>query len=253
LKITILGTGTSQGIPVIGSDHPVCLSTDPKDKRQRVSALIEINDKTLVIDCGPDFRNQMLSNNVKRLDALLFTHEHADHTAGLDDLRPFYFRQGYLYCFMTARVLDSLKERFGYIFATENRYPGVPDLNITLFDTDSFLIDDIKVTPILADHGFLPVHGFRIENFAYMTDVKTIAPEELKKLRGLDVLIINMLRDEPHKTHLNKVEALELVALLKPKKTYFTHISHHLGFHATVEKALPKNVHLAYDNLVINL
>lgn len=253
MKITILGTGTSQGIPVIGSDHPVCLSTDPKDKRQRVSALIEINDKTLVIDCGPDFRNQMLSNNVKRLDALLFTHEHADHTAGLDDLRPFYFRQGYLYCFMTARVLDSLKERFGYIFATENRYPGVPDLNITLFDTDSFLIDDIKVTPILADHGFLPVHGFRIENFAYMTDVKTIAPEELKKLRGLDVLIINMLRDEPHKTHLNKVEALELVALLKPKKTYFTHISHHLGFHATVEKALPKNVHLAYDNLVINL
>jgi len=133
LKITILGTGTSQGIPVIGSDHPVCLSTDPKDKRQRVSALIEINDKTLVIDCGPDFRNQMLSNNVKRLDALLFTHEHADHTAGLDDLRPFYFRQGYLYCFMTARVLDSLKERFGYIFATENRYPGVPDLKPILF------------------------------------------------------------------------------------------------------------------------
>jgi phosphoribosyl 1,2-cyclic phosphate phosphodiesterase len=154
---------------------------------------------------------------------------------------------------MTARVLNSLKERFGYIFATENRYPGVPDLDITLFDTDSFLIDDIKVTPILADHGFLPVHGFRIENFAYMTDVKTITTTELEKLSGLDVLIINVLRDEPHKTHLNKKEALELIEVLKPKKTYFTHISHHLGFHAAVEKTLPENVHLAYDNLVINI
>lgn len=253
MKITILGTGTSQGIPVIGSDHPVCMSSDPKDKRQRVSALIEIAGKTLVIDCGPDFRNQMLSNNVKKLDALLFTHEHADHTAGLDDLRPFYFRQGYLHCFMTERVLASLKERFGYIFATENRYPGVPDLDITLFEEQSFFIDDIEVIPVLADHGFLPVHGFRIENFAYMTDVKTIAPAELDKLRGLDVLIINMLRDEPHKTHLNREEALEIVDLLKPKKTYFTHISHHLGFHAAVEETLPENVHLAYDNLVINL
>lgn len=253
MKITILGTGTSQGIPVIGSDHPVCMSSDPKDKRQRVSALIEIAGKTLVIDCGPDFRNQMLSNNVKKLDALLFTHEHADHTAGLDDLRPFYFRQGYLHCFMTERVLASLKERFGYIFATENRYPGVPDLDITLFEEQSFFIDDIEVIPVLADHGFLPVHGFRIENFAYMTDVKTIAPAELNKLRGLDVLIINMLRDEPHKTHLNREEALEIADLLKPKKTYFTHISHHLGFHAAVEQTLPANVHLAYDNLVINL
>lgn len=253
MKITILGTGTSQGIPVIGSDHPVCMSSDPKDKRQRVSALVEIAGKTLVIDCGPDFRNQMLSNNVKKLDALLFTHEHADHTAGLDDLRPFYFRQGYLHCFMTERVLASLKERFGYIFATENRYPGVPDLDITLFEEQSFFIDDIEVIPVLADHGFLPVHGFRIENFAYMTDVKTIAPAELDKLRGLDVLIINMLRDEPHKTHLNREEALEIVDLLKPKKTYFTHISHHLGFHAAVEQTLPANVHLAYDNLVINL
>ncbi|MDP5100077.1 MAG: MBL fold metallo-hydrolase [Nonlabens sp.] len=253
MKITILGTGTSQGIPVIGSDHPVCMSSDPKDKRQRVSALIEIAGKTLVIDCGPDFRNQMLSNNVKKLDALLFTHEHADHTAGLDDLRPFYFRQGYLHCFMTERVLASLKERFGYIFATENRYPGVPDLDITLFEEQSFFIDDIEVIPVLADHGFLPVHGFRIENFAYMTDVKTIALAELDKLRGLDVLIINMLRDEPHKTHLNREEALEIVDVLRPKKTYFTHISHHLGFHAAVEETLPANVHLAYDNLVINL
>lgn len=253
MKITILGTGTSQGIPVIGSDHPVCLSNDPKDKRLRVSALIEVQGKTIVIDCGPDFRNQMLTNGVKRLDALLFTHEHADHTAGLDDLRPFYFRQGFLHCFMTQRVLSSLKERFGYIFATENRYPGVPDLSVNLFEHDPFFIEDIQVIPVLADHGFLPVHGFRIADFAYMTDVKTIAPAELEKLVGLDVLIINMLRDEPHKTHLNKEEALELVALLKPKKTYFTHISHHLGFHAAVEKTLPENVHLAYDNLIINL
>ncbi len=253
MKITILGTGTSQGIPVIGSDHPVCLSTNPRDKRQRVSALIEINDKVLVIDCGPDFRNQMLTNNVKRLDALLFTHEHADHTAGLDDLRPFYFMQGFLKCFMTSRVLEALKQRFGYIFETKNKYPGVPDLDITLFSDDPFKIDDVEVIPVLADHGFLPVHGFRIHNFAYMTDVKTMEPKELEKLKGLDVLIINMLRDAPHSTHLNRDEALEIVNILKPKKTYFTHISHHLGFHEEVEATLPENVHLAYDNLVINL
>lgn len=253
MKITVLGTGTSQGIPIIGSDHPVCLSNNPKDKRLRTSILIEKGDTTLVVDCGPDFRQQMLTANVRTIDALLFTHEHADHTAGLDDLRPFYFRQGYLHCYMTGRVLASLQERFGYIFATKDRYPGVPDLSIHLFENDAFTIKEITVTPILADHGFLPVHGFRIDNFAYMTDVKTLAPAQRDQLRNLDVLILNMLRDEPHASHLNREEALALVADLKPKQTYFTHISHHLGFHNDVNAQLPENTQLAYDNQIIEL
>lgn len=251
VKITILGTGTSQGIPVIGSDHPVCLSSDPRDKRLRVSSAIEVDGKRFIVDCGPDFRQQMLANDIKSLDALLFTHEHADHTAGLDDLRPFFFRQGAIQCYMSDRVHNSLQERFQYMMAKENRYPGVADLDVHLFDADDFFIEGIKVTPIKADHGFLPVHGFRIGKLAYMTDVKTIEQEEKDKLKNLDVLIINALRFETHRTHLNVKEALELVSELQPKRTYFTHISHHLGFHAQVEKTLPESVFLAYDTLQI--
>ncbi|PPK95688.1 phosphoribosyl 1,2-cyclic phosphate phosphodiesterase [Nonlabens xylanidelens] len=251
VKITVLGTGTSQGIPVIGSSHPVCLSKDSKDKRLRVSAMVEVNDKRFIIDCGPDFRQQMLTQGISSIDALLFTHEHADHTAGLDDLRPFYFRQGNLQCHMTARVHKALQERFSYIFTTVNKYPGVATLDVHEFENEPFLIDGIQVTPVLADHGYIPVHGFRIGNFAYMTDVKTIAQGEKEKLKNLDVLILNMLREEEHATHLNLEEALELVRELQPKRTYFTHISHHLGFHEEVEKTLPENVFLAYDNLQI--
>ncbi|AGC78168.1 phosphoribosyl 1,2-cyclic phosphate phosphodiesterase [Nonlabens dokdonensis] len=251
VTITILGTGTSQGIPVIGSSHPVCLSDDPKDKRLRVSAMVEVMDKRFIIDCGPDFRQQMLSNKVSSIDAVLFTHEHADHTAGLDDLRPFYFRQGDLQCYMTSRVHRALQERFNYIFTTKDKYPGVATLEVHEFQNDSFQVDGINVTPVLADHGYIPVHGFRIENVAYMTDVKTIAQGEKKKLKNLDVLILNMLREEPHPTHLNLEEALELVRELQPKRTYFTHISHYLGFHEEVQQQLPENVFLAYDNLKI--
>lgn len=253
MKITILGTGTSQGIPVIGSEHPVCKSTDSRDKRLRVSAMIEFHGKRLVIDCGPDFRQQMLRHDVKQLDAVLFTHEHADHTAGLDDLRPFFFRQGEINCHMTTRVHCALQDRFSYMFATENKYPGVADLTVHEFENESFTAAGIKVIPVLADHGFIPVHGFRIENFAYMTDVKTITTAEKEKLKNLDVLILNTLREKEHKTHLNLDEALELVRELKPQRTYFTHISHLLGFHEEVEKNLPDNVFLAYDNLEINL
>ncbi|WP_194850365.1 MBL fold metallo-hydrolase [Nonlabens antarcticus] len=253
VQITILGTGTSQGIPVIGSTHPVCLSDDPRDKRLRVSSVIEIEGQRFIIDCGPDFRQQMLTNNIDRFDALLFTHEHADHTAGLDDLRPFFFRQGAIQCYMSQRVEDSLNERFRYMMTRTDKYPGVADLDIHLFDTDDFIINGVKVTPIRADHGFLPVHGFRFGNLAYMTDVKTIEPAEKEKLKGLDVLIINALREEEHLSHLNVKEALELVREIEPKRTYFTHISHHLGFHAAVEKSLPENVFLAYDNLKITI
>ncbi|MEO9501659.1 MULTISPECIES: MBL fold metallo-hydrolase [Nonlabens] len=253
MKITILGTGTSQGIPVIGSDHPVCKSTDSKDKRLRVSAMIEYKDKRLVIDCGPDFRQQMLRHDVSHLDGVLFTHEHADHTAGLDDLRPFFFRQGEINCHMTSRVHKALQERFSYMFATVNKYPGVADLTVHEFENDSFMASGIKIIPVLADHGFIPVHGFRIEDFAYMTDVKTISTSEKQKLKNLDVLVLNMLREQEHHTHLNLEEALELVRELQPQRTYFTHISHHLGFHEEVEKNLPEGVYLAYDNLEINL
>ncbi len=253
MKITILGTGTSQGIPVIGSDHPVCKSADSRDKRLRVSAMIELNGKRIVIDCGPDFRQQMLKHNVDQLHAVLFTHEHADHTAGLDDLRPFFFRQGEINCHMTSRVHLALQERFSYMFATVNKYPGVADLTVQEFENESFKVAGIEITPVLADHGFIPVHGFRAGNFAYMTDVKTIEDKEKQKLKNLDVLVLNMLRVKEHKTHLNLEEALELVRELKPKRTYFTHISHHLGFHEEVEKNLPDGVFLAYDNLEINL
>ncbi|GAK95198.1 metal-dependent hydrolases of the beta-lactamase superfamily I [Nonlabens ulvanivorans] len=253
MKITILGTGTSQGIPVIGSDHPVCKSTDSRDKRLRVSAMIEYQGKRLVIDCGPDFRQQMLRHDVSHLDGVLFTHEHADHTAGLDDLRPFFFRQGEINCHMTSRVHQALQDRFSYMFATVNKYPGVADLTVHEFENSSFKASGIEIIPVLADHGFIPVHGFRINNFAYMTDVKTINDTEKLKLKDLDVLVLNMLREQEHHTHLNLEEALELVRELQPQRTYFTHISHHLGFHKEVQKNLPDGVFLAYDNLEINL
>ncbi|MEE2801420.1 MAG: MBL fold metallo-hydrolase, partial [Bacteroidota bacterium] len=186
-KITILGSGTSQGIPVIGSTHPVCLSDDPRDKRLRVSAMIETEGKRFIIDVGPDFRQQMLTNKVTEIDAVLFTHEHADHTAGLDDLRPFYFRQGDLDCYMTHRVHLALQQRFSYMFETVNKYPGVATLDVHEFDKDEFEVKGIRVIPVLADHGYIPVHGFRINDVAYMTDVKTITDKELKKLENLDI------------------------------------------------------------------
>ncbi|MEW5675928.1 MBL fold metallo-hydrolase [Flavobacterium enshiense] len=254
MKVYFLGTGTSQGIPVIGSTHPVCLSQDSKDKRLRVSALIRWEDYCYVIDCGPDFRQQMISSNCHKLDGILFTHEHADHTAGLDDIRPFNYRQGDLPIFAQDRVIQSLKDRFGYIFETENRYPGAPSVVVTEIENDKpFSIGDKMAIPIRVWHGNLEVFGFRIDDFAYLTDVKTIDKEEVEKLKGLKVLVVNALREEPHPTHFNLQEALDFVQLIKPEKTYFTHISHNLGFHADVESKLPENVFLAYDNLEITI
>ena len=252
LKITFLGTGTSQGIPIIGSKHPVCHSKDSKDKRLRVSVAIQWDDFFYVIDCGPDFRQQMLSCGARRLDGILFTHEHADHTAGLDDIRPFFFRQGKIPMYMTTVVYKALKNRFGYIFNDANKYPGAPSVDIEVFDNSSEIqLQNKTVIPVEAMHYNSPVNGFRIDNFAYMTDVKTISEEEKAKLNQLDVLVLNALRIEPHPSHLNLAEALELVDELKPKRTYFTHISHLLGFHEEVEKTLPPNVFLAYDSLQI--
>lgn len=254
LKVVFLGTGTSQGIPVIGSDHPVCLSTDPKDKRLRVSAMLCWEGHTYVIDCGPDFRQQMLTNQVTHLDGILFTHEHADHTAGLDDIRPFFFRQGDIPVYAHPRVAESLKIRFDYIFANENRYPGAPAVQVhTIASGQPFTIGGKTVVPIDAKHNRLQVFGFRIENFAYLTDVKSIDPEELEKLKNVEVLVVNALRKEAHHSHFNLDEALAFIEKVSPKQAYLTHISHLMGFHEEVEKELPSHVHLAYDNLVLNL
>ncbi|MFS4469175.1 MBL fold metallo-hydrolase [Maribacter sp. 2210JD10-5] len=254
LKITFLGTGTSQGVPVIGSMHPVCLSDDKKDKRLRVSVLISWDHYNYVIDCGPDFRQQMLTQNITKLDGILFTHEHSDHTAGIDDIRPFFFRQGDIPIFARKRVIKALKKRFDYIFNKKDRYPGAPAVNINFVKKDvSFQLSGKKIIPIEAEHNRLKVFGYRVDDFTYLTDVKSMKEKEIEKVKGSKVLVVNALREESHHSHFNLKEALDFVELINPEKAYFTHISHLLGFHKEVEERLPENVHLAYDNLVVNV
>ena len=254
MKVYFLGTGTSQGIPVIGSNHSVCLSTDLKDKRLRVSVWIQDKDFSVVIDCGPDFRQQMLTSKCTQIDALLFTHEHADHTAGLDDIRPFFFRQGNIPIYAHKRVLQNLEKRFDYIFSDENKYPGAPSvLKNEVVENQNFQIKNKTIIPINAMHGNLQVFGYRIDDFVYLTDIKTMEKSEIKKIIGVKVLVINTLREEEHNTHFNLKEALDFIHLVQPKKAYLTHISHLLGFHEEVQQKLPKNVYLAYDNLEITL
>jgi phosphoribosyl 1,2-cyclic phosphate phosphodiesterase len=254
LKVYFLGTGTSQGIPVIGSNHSVCLSDNPKDKRLRVSVWISWEEFSLVIDCGPDFRQQMLTSKCTKVEAILYTHEHADHTAGMDDIRPFNFKQGNIPIYAHQRVLENLKKRFDYIFETENKYPGAPTVSpIEVINNRTFILGEKTVIPIDVIHGNLQVFGYRIDDFAYLTDVKTIEKSEIEKLKNLDVLVVNALREETHKTHFNLQEALDFIALVQPKNTYLTHISHLFGFHDEIQQKLPKNVYLAYDNLEINI
>ncbi|QNJ98629.1 MBL fold metallo-hydrolase [Constantimarinum furrinae] len=254
LTVTFLGTGTSQGVPVIGSDHPVCKSDDPKDKRLRVSVLLEWENYNYIIDCGPDFRQQMLRENVQRVDGILLTHEHSDHTAGIDDIRPFYFRQGNIPFYAHPRVFQSLHKRFGYIFEIENKYPGAPTLDEIAIDKETpFSIGGKKVIPVEVFHNRLPVIGFRIDSFAYLTDVKTIEEVELQKIKNVEVLVLNALREKEHESHLNLSEALTLIEKIKPQKAYLTHISHLMGFHEEVERTLPENVFLAYDTLKITI
>lgn len=253
LKITFLGTGTSQGIPMIASKDPVCLSTDPKDNRLRSSILLSFDDKNFVIDCGPDFRQQMLREQIDLIHGVLFTHEHADHVGGLDDLRPYCYQIGEMPIYLNKRTLESLERRFEYIFSIENRYPGAPSVNPTIVDQNPFFIENLEVIPVEVMHGKLPVTGYRFQDFAYLTDVKSITEAEKQKLKGVSVLVVNALRIDPHPTHFNLQEALEFVSEINPEKTYFTHISHKLGFHAEVSEQLPENVFLAYDGLQIEV
>jgi len=253
LTITFLGTGTSQGIPMIASNHPVCLSKNLKDKRLRSSILVSWDDVSYTVDCGLDFRQQMLRENVQSLDGVFFTHEHADHIGGLDDLRPFCYKIGEMPIYLNQRTLESLEKRFEYIFSLENKYPGAPSVLPNVVHKNSFVVNGLAVTPIEVFHGNLPITAYRFGDVAYLTDVKSVSEEEKQKLQNLDVLIVNALRIEKHPTHFNLEEALEFVADVRPKKAFFTHISHRLGFHDEVSKSLPDNVSIAYDGLKITV
>jgi len=254
ITITILGSGTSQGVPIIGCDCAVCQSKDPRDKRLRVSILISKEDKNIVVDVGPDFRQQMLRAKVKNLEAVLLTHEHNDHIIGLDDVRPFNFRAwSDMPVYATDRVQKELKTRFAYIFA-ENPYPGAPMLELhTITKEKTFEVEGIEIIPIEVMHGKLSVLGFRIGDFTYLTDMKTIAEEELEKVKGSKVLVLNALHHNVHHSHLNLKEALEFIKLVQPEEAYLTHVSHRMGLYEEVSKNLPENVYLAYDGLKLEV
>lgn len=247
--VRILGSGTSQGIPMIACDCEVCQSTDPRDNRLRASILLEMNGANYCVDAGPDFRYQMLREKVSRLDGILFTHEHKDHVAGLDDVRAFnFFSQKPMNVYCSKNVDSALRREFHYIF-DEKDYPGVPKLNVVPIDKNPFNLDGIKVVPIEVLHYKLPVLGFRIGNFAYITDAKTVEIEEREKLRNVDILIINALHKFPHISHFNLEEALAFIADIQPKQAYLTHISHVFGKHEDILSQLPENVSVLYDGM----
>ncbi len=249
MKVTFLGTGTSQGVPIIACDCRVCSSPDSKDKRLRSSIMVEQNGKTIVVDTGPDFREQMLRHQVKQLDAILFTHAHRDHMAGLDDIRGFNFRMKRaidVYC--EKRVEAAIRKEFFYAFE-EPKYPGVPEMNLHQITLEPFQVLGIPIIPIQVFHHRMKVLGFRFGDFVYITDANRIEPAELEKMKGCKVLVLNALRREEHISHFTLNEAVDLVNLLNPEAAYFTHISHQLGLHQDVEDELPAHIHLAYDGL----
>lgn len=251
--VTFLGTGTSQGVPVIACDCEVCQSMDYRDARTRTSVHIALDDLSLIIDTGPDFRHQVLRERIKRLDAVIFTHEHKDHTAGLDEVRSFNFKQGMdMPIYGEKRVLKQLQQEFEYIFS-ENKYPGVPRVDSHEINSETFSINGQDILPIRVLHYKLPVLGFRINGFTYITDANQISKEEKDKVIGSEVLVINALQKESHISHFNLEEALELISELKPKRAFLTHISHKLGFHEDINSKLPENVYLAYDGMKIHI
>ncbi|GGZ27124.1 MBL fold metallo-hydrolase [Echinicola pacifica] len=253
MKITFLGTGTSQGVPVIGCQCEVCKSLDFRDKRLRSSIHLQIDDSSIVIDTGPDFRTQMLREGISSLDAVVYTHEHKDHTAGLDDIRPYNFMQNKdMPVYGTAPVLSQLKREYSYIFA-EKKYPGVPQVITHQIDNKPFIVAGNTFLPIEVLHYKLPVFGYRIGDFSYITDAKSILDSEMAKLKGTKTLVLNALQQTEHISHLTLKEAIEWISIIKPEKAYLTHISHKLGKHKSVEDMLPENIFLAYDGLQLNL
>jgi phosphoribosyl 1,2-cyclic phosphate phosphodiesterase len=253
VTITFLGTGTSQGVPVIACNCEVCTSGDKKDKRLRTSILIEGKHKVIVIDSGPDFRYQMLRAKVQHLDAIIFTHEHKDHIAGLDDIRAFNYKQNApVDVYADERVQEALKREFSYIF-DDFKYPGIPQLNLHAIGLDPFSIGEINFTPIEVMHFKLPVLGFRINDFTYITDAKSVSEQEKEKIKGSKILVINALQKQYHISHFTFDEAIAFANELGADKTYFTHISHRLGTHCAISAVLPPNIELAYDGLKLNI
>ncbi|MBR4738567.1 MAG: MBL fold metallo-hydrolase [Bacteroidales bacterium] len=248
MKLTFLGTGTSQGVPVIACHCGVCCSVDERDARLRTSALVQVDSRNILIDIGPDFRQQMLRHRVDHLDAILITHAHRDHVGGLDDIRSFnYVQRRKMDIYLNADAEHAIRRDYHYIFEP-HRYPGLPEADLHVVKDDFRVADTVTVTPVYVMHKDLPVLGFRIGAMAYITDANAIAPEEMEKLRGLKVLVLNALRKEKHFSHYCLSEALDLIAQLKPEKAYLTHISHEMGLHDEVSRQLPEGVFLAYDN-----
>ena len=253
MKITLLGTGTSQGVPVIACRCEVCLSSNPKDNRLRSSVMIEVDNINFVIDTGPDFRQQMLREKVENVDAILFTHHHKDHVAGMDDIRAFNYRwkkDMQLYC--TKLTEEALKKEFPYVFS-DVKCPGIPEVKINIIKNEPFKIQDTTIIPIKAQHYMMPVFGFRINNFVYLTDVSAISELEKEKMEGADLIILDALRKKEHISHFNLQQALALLEELKPKKALLIHISHYMGLHDEVNNELPNHIKLAYDGQQIIL
>ncbi len=251
LRITFLGTGTSMGVPIIGCPCPVCQSSDPRDKRLRTSILLETQGKTIVIDTGPDFRQQMLRHDVRTLDAVVFTHEHKDHLAGLDEVRAYNFlNEMVMPVYATPRVQQAIRREFAYIFE-EPKYPGIPQIELVSFGNAPFDVQGVEFLPVEVFHHQLQVFGFRVGDFVYITDANRIEEEERRKIRGCKVLVLNALRREKHISHFTLNEALDVVRDLRPEKAYFTHISHQMGLHEEVQGELPGNVFIGFDGLVV--